>query len=91
MPGDGNTNNSLVPVLVPTPADADIKKILATQYGGLLLTRDGGIWGWGYNSYGNLGDGTTTTATTPVRVGAGGSLSGKKVDDIVQMVKLCAH
>tara|TARA_Y100000114_G_C11747330_1_gene322342 strand:+ start:1226 stop:1789 length:564 start_codon:yes stop_codon:yes gene_type:complete len=91
MPGNGSTNVSLVPVLVSTPAGADIKKILATKDGGLLLTRDGEIWGWGYNTYGRLGNGTTTLATAPIRVGSGGSLSGKKVDDIaVTADSMCA-
>jgi alpha-tubulin suppressor-like RCC1 family protein len=31
-----------------------------------ILTGDGEIWSWGYNGYGTLGDGTTTTRTSPV-------------------------
>jgi alpha-tubulin suppressor-like RCC1 family protein len=29
------------------------------------LKSDGTLWGWGYNGYGNIGDGTTTTRTVP--------------------------
>ena len=33
----------------------------------LLLKGDGTAWAWGYNSSGQLGNGSTTTANTPVR------------------------
>ncbi|MCL2816360.1 MAG: RCC1 domain-containing protein, partial [Oscillospiraceae bacterium] len=34
----------------------------------LALDKDGNVWAWGYNYYGQLGDGTTTQRTTPVQV-----------------------
>jgi hypothetical protein len=37
----------------------------------LALKTDGTLWAWGENSYGQLGDGTTTTRSTPVQVGTG--------------------
>jgi alpha-tubulin suppressor-like RCC1 family protein len=33
-----------------------------------VLRTNGEVWCWGYNGYGNLGDGTTTNRLTPVRV-----------------------
>jgi|GEM_PF-4765617 len=33
-----------------------------------VLKSDGTVWGWGYNASGQLGDGTTTTRTTPVKI-----------------------
>jgi hypothetical protein len=34
----------------------------------LAIQSDGTVWGWGYNQDGQLGDGTTNTATTPVQM-----------------------
>ena len=34
----------------------------------IYLKPDGTVWAWGSNSYGQLGDGTTTNRTTPVQV-----------------------
>jgi alpha-tubulin suppressor-like RCC1 family protein len=31
-------------------------------------SNDGTVWAWGYNFFGQLGDGTTTQRTTPVQV-----------------------
>ena len=28
------------------------------------------LWSWGYNSYGGLGDGTTTSKSSPIQIGA---------------------
>ena len=39
----------------------------------VALKSDGTVWAWGYNGYGQLGDGTTTNRLTPVQVS---SLSG---------------
>jgi len=37
----------------------------------LGITTDGTLWAWGLNSYGQLGDGTTTNRLSPVQVGSG--------------------
>ena len=39
----------------------------------VALAQDGSVWTWGWNNYGQLGDGTLTLRTTPVKVvGTGG-------------------
>ena len=34
----------------------------------IVLKQDGTVWAWGYNTYGQLGDGTTTNRYTPIEV-----------------------
>jgi alpha-tubulin suppressor-like RCC1 family protein len=46
-------------------------KVLAVAAGSkhsLAVAGDGTVWAWGYNSSGQLGDGTTTNRSTPVQV-----------------------
>ncbi|MBF0523214.1 MAG: filamentous hemagglutinin N-terminal domain-containing protein, partial [Candidatus Omnitrophica bacterium] len=50
-----------------------ITAIDAGYYNSLALKNDGTVYAWGYNSYGQLGDNTTTQRNTPVQVlGVGG-------------------
>jgi RHS repeat-associated protein len=49
------------------------------QWHSLALKSDGTVWAWGYNGVNELGDGTTTSRSTPVQVlgpGGTGVLSG---------------
>ncbi|MBI5778435.1 MAG: putative Ig domain-containing protein [Planctomycetes bacterium] len=37
-------------------------------YHSIVLKNDGTVWTWGYNYFGQLGDGTTTNRLTPVKI-----------------------
>ncbi|CAM2927583.1 Ig-like domain repeat protein [Saccharomonospora xinjiangensis] len=64
--GDGTYNDSTVPVATQIPAGVTITAIAAGNYHSLALDSTGAVWAWGYNSYGQLGDGTTVWRNTPV-------------------------
>ncbi|MDT7513481.1 InlB B-repeat-containing protein, partial [Bifidobacterium sp. H1HS10N] len=73
--GNNSHISSTAPVRVRDPANpTDTSKGLkAVQVSGgtyhsLAVGADGNTYAWGYNSSGQLGDGTTTSRTTPVMV-----------------------
>jgi len=59
----------------PVQVAAGVVSASAGGYHSLYVETDGTLWAMGNNSYGQLGDGTTTDRSTPVQV-AGNMLSG---------------
>ncbi len=58
---------------------SEVTAIDAGSYHSLALKTEGTVMAWGYNHFGQLGDGTTTNRLTPVQVRnspKGGNLSG---------------
>jgi regulator of chromosome condensation (RCC1) repeat-containing protein len=66
--GDGTTTMRTSPVKVSFPATvASVSSIAAGAYHSLAITNDG-LYAWGSNGGAQLGDGTRSTRTLPVKV-----------------------
>ena len=79
-------NDSAVPSGVPVAVDRTgalagktVVAVAAGPFHNLALCSDGTVAAWGYNNYGQLGDGGTVTRLAPVRVNPVGALAGKQV------------
>ncbi|OYW76315.1 MAG: hypothetical protein B7Z37_09475 [Verrucomicrobia bacterium 12-59-8] len=82
--GDNTTTNSSVPVAVTTAgsplAGKSVVAIGTGTYHSLALCSDGTLAAWGYNTYGQLGNSSTTNSSVPVAVTTAGTLlAGKTV------------
>jgi len=62
-----------VPVEVHGPGNVSYLNSIVAVMGGEIhntaLKSDGTVWAWGWNAFGQLGDGTTNEADVPVQVG----------------------
>ncbi len=73
--GETNTVRMAAPVEVHGPGNAGFLNSIVGVMGGevhnVALRSDGTVWSWGWNAFGQLGDGTTNDAHTPVQTGLG--------------------
>ncbi|WP_322509251.1 hypothetical protein [Anaerolinea sp.] len=65
--GIGGYSDLAAPV-IPVPGLSGISAIAAGKAHTCALTGAGTVYCWGYNYFGQLGDGTTTSSPTPVQV-----------------------
>ncbi len=70
--GDGTDVNRPAPVQVLKPGSGVIQ-IAAGKFYSLALKKDGSVWAWGDNQWGQLGDGTDVNRPAPVQVLTPGS------------------
>ena len=68
--GNGTTADSDVPVAVTPPPGVVFDAVAAGGDHSLALASDGRIFGWGANTSGQVGDGTTSSRSTPTPVTA---------------------
>jgi alpha-tubulin suppressor-like RCC1 family protein len=66
--GNGSTTNSSTPVAVSLPSGTTVTAIAGGGLHSLALTSTGHVLAWGWNGSGQLGNGTTTSSSTPVVV-----------------------
>jgi len=74
-----------VPVAVTTSGVLNgktITQVAAGTYHSIALASDGTVYTWGYNSYGQLGNGNNTDSNVPVAVLTSGVLSGKTITQV---------
>ncbi|WP_081815116.1 hypothetical protein [Leifsonia aquatica] len=66
--GNGTTTSSSVPLAVTMPPGVTFTSVKAGSLYSTALGSDGKAYAWGYNNYGQLGNGTITSSSVPVAV-----------------------
>lgn len=69
--GDGTTSRGRTD-WAPIPNLTDVVQVAAMGSSAFALRSDGTVWAWGDNAGGSLGDGTTTSTSTPIQIAVGG-------------------
>ena len=85
MLGDGTTTDRHVPTTVDFSgalAGKQVVDMAVGEYSVNVLTSDGGLYGWGANYSGKVGNGTTDQTLSPAAVDTSGVLAGKSIKDI---------
>jgi large repetitive protein len=80
--GNGTTAHSTLPVLVSLPtAVTDVSQGGSSGSNGqsLAVLADGSVWAWGQGGFGQLGDGLTSSALSPVPVSVPAGVSFSQV------------
>ncbi|RYD99337.1 MAG: hypothetical protein EOP50_04350, partial [Sphingobacteriales bacterium] len=81
--GDGTMTNRHRAVQVKNADSSmlsNVRAISAGMYASYAVKDDGSVWAWGQNIYGQLGDGTGTNRSTPVRTKDGNGPTGGVVN-----------
>lgn len=87
---DGTTANNYFAREIPLSKFGNEKILCMSSSTGqyshhAAITESGKVWAWGYNGYGQLGNGNTTSQSNPVEVTgvAGSALNGKTVTHVM--------
>ena len=92
--GNGTTANSSLPVKVKIGGGSvdltGVVSIAAGYYNSFAVRKDGTVWSWGYNNYGQLGLGDSANRTTAQQV-LGGASGSQYLTDIVEVKAATMH
>ena len=70
--GDGTTEDKTAPTQVGTASDTWIS-VATGGYHTAGIKSNGTLWAWGYNAFGQIGDGSTTQRSSPVQILSAGN------------------
>ena len=68
-----DTNVSKLSPITTAGGGTDWSQVSAGGYHTAAIKTDGTLWTWGNNTYGRLGDNTTTTRSSPITTAGGGT------------------
>jgi alpha-tubulin suppressor-like RCC1 family protein len=77
--GDGSTTDQVIPVVVSMPVGVSATAVAAGVNHSLAKGSDGKLYAWGWNYYGQLGDGSFMDQMTPVVVSLPAGVSATAV------------
>lgn len=66
--GCGTTKDKSIPIKISLENDITITQIVSSFSHSIAIGSDGELYTWGYNKYGELGDGTTIEKDIPIRI-----------------------
>ena len=78
--GTGNSNSATIALPVTGAGASNVNMVKAGNNHSIILKNDGTVWTWGWNAYGQLGNGNTVDSITPVQVG--GSVGSSSISMI---------
>ena len=78
--GDGTTTQRLTPTVVQMPGDVTFSDLSSGDANMLAVGSDGHVYGWGFNGYGQVGDGTTTNRNLPTLAALPAGLTFTRVE-----------
>ncbi len=77
--GDSTTTNSSIPVRTLMPGGVTATAISAGSSFSLAVGSDGNVYAWGGNGFGQLGNGTKTNSSVPLKVDLPSGVTAKAV------------
>jgi alpha-tubulin suppressor-like RCC1 family protein len=85
--GTGNRDNKTSPAQILPPAGVTYQTVAAGGQTSYAITTTGDVYAWGSGKYGQVGDGTTRTATNPIVVESGATLISATSNDAAVSVQ----